>query len=181
MMWICKVVVKLKTYSIYVQEGVQNVARVSVVRFLVAFRVIRQARGQGCNVLDGECAPRAPCAVALALELIDRAALRCSALLFITKIWRRGAARGRRPRSALTPRKQLSECSAGNGSPPYLPGARTRRTLARLARSLQKMPHALAFAVILASTGRLTPLHADSTCKLFNECTRVVVFLLNSR
>lgn len=102
--------------------------------------------------------------------------LRCAALLFITKIWRRGAARGRRPQSALTPRKQLSECSAGNGSPLYLPGARTRRTLARLARSLQKMPHSLAFAVILASTGRPTPLHADSTCKFFNEGTRVVFF-----
>lgn len=64
------------------QEGLQNAARVSVVRFLVAFRVAHQARGKGCNVLDGECAPRSPCAVALALGLIDRAALLCSIIYY---------------------------------------------------------------------------------------------------
>lgn len=98
--------------------------------------------GQGCNVLDGECAPRAPCAVALALGLIDRAALRCSIIYYQNM----AAWCGTRSTTSIgTPRKQLSECSAGNGSLLYLPGARTRRTLACLARSLQKMPQCARF------------------------------------
>lgn len=69
----------------------------------------------GCNVLVASSAPpHCP------RRLIDRAALRCSTSIYLLlKIWRRGAVRGRRPLLA-TPRKQLTECSAGNWSPYYL-------------------------------------------------------------
>lgn len=49
--------------------------------------------GEGCNVLGTEPSTRRR----TGRGLIDRTALRCSIYYLLPKIWRRGAARGRRP------------------------------------------------------------------------------------
>ena len=64
-----------------------------ILRSVLPLKCVRVLRGWGCNVLGTEPSTRRR----TGRGLIDRGALRCSIYYLLPKIWRRGAARGRRP------------------------------------------------------------------------------------